>query len=341
MTDLTPSRAAAGLGFAYGVGREIILVHVTLGGFLVQTVQLLAVADRSQRSNCQYLCLTTGEQTSTMYTGQHADFRSQRTNLVNASAVHTLALIEPCTDNFLLNQIQDLIDHAGFFAADSIKCFVYGINDRTQTGITFVFIIGIQCVFHLLMYHGIDIFEQFLIDLVCLECELFLADLRLNLGNKGNHFLDFFVTSQNCLQHGIFRHFVCTSFDHDDLVLGTGNRQVQVIVLPLFQCGVQHDLAVYQTNTDAGDRSVPRNIGDRQSDRSGDHAYNIRCTVRIHCHNCHDYRNVIPHRLREQRTNRTVYHTGSQDRLFRGLSLPLGEGAGNLAYGIHTFFVVY
>ena len=76
------------------------------------------------------------------------------------------------------------------------------------------------------MYHSIDIFEQFLIDLVCLECELFLADLRLNLGNKGNHFLDFFVTSQNCLQHCIFRHFVRTGFDHDDLVLGTGNRQV-------------------------------------------------------------------------------------------------------------------
>ena len=316
-------------------------MHIPLGGLFVQTVQFLAVADRSQCCHSQHLCLTTGKQTSAVYTGQNANLSRQRTNLINASAVHTLALIEPCTDDLLLDEVQDLVDHAGLFAANGIESLVCRINDRAQACIPFVLVVGVQSVCHLVMHHCINILEQLLVYLVRLKDKLLLADFCLDVGNKGNHFFDFFMTGKNCLEHGILRHFIGASLDHDDLVLSAGNGQMQVIVLALFQRRVQHDLAVNQSYADAGDRSVPGNIGNGQRNRSGDHAHNIRCAVLVHCQNRHDNGNVIPHGLREQRTNRTVYHTRGQNRLFRGLSFPLGERTGNLSHRIHPFLIVH
>ena len=40
----TPSRSSAGLSFAYGVGWEIVVVHIALFFFLVKTVQFLGIA---------------------------------------------------------------------------------------------------------------------------------------------------------------------------------------------------------------------------------------------------------------------------------------------------------
>ena len=195
-----------------------------------------------------------------MYARQYADFRSKRTNLINAASIYTLALIEPCANDFLLDQIQALINHAGFFAANCVKPFVCRINNRTESCIPFVLVIGIQCMCHLFVHHFVYIPEQLCIYFMRFKCELVLSDLALNLRNKGNHFFDFFMSGKDCLEHGVLRHFIGAGFNHYNFILGSGNCQVEVIMLALFQCRIQHDFAVYQTNADAGNRPIPRNI---------------------------------------------------------------------------------
>ena len=49
MTDLTASRSSGRFGFAYGVGREVVMVHISLGCLvLIQSVDLLCLGQRSQ-----------------------------------------------------------------------------------------------------------------------------------------------------------------------------------------------------------------------------------------------------------------------------------------------------
>ena len=109
-----------------------------------------------------------------------------------------------------------------------------------------------------------------------LEFELWLADFVLDVVDKRNHFLDFCVTSQNRIQHLLFRNFVRTSFNHNDFFHCAGNGQPQVIVCTLFEGRVQDDFAVYQTNADTSNRAIPRNIRNGNGNGSCQHASDFR-----------------------------------------------------------------
>ena len=63
VTNLAASGSAAGLCLANGVAREVVLVHISLGVFLVETVDALSVAYRSESSDSEHLCLTSCEET--------------------------------------------------------------------------------------------------------------------------------------------------------------------------------------------------------------------------------------------------------------------------------------
>ena len=123
-----------------------------------------------------------------------------------------------------------------------------------------------------------------------------------------------------------------TGFNPDNLVLGAGNGQLEGVVLTLLQRGVQYDLAVNQTNANAGNRAVPRNIRNGNGNGGCQHSGDVRCTIRINCQNGHNYGNIVAHGFWKQRTNRTINHTRGQNRLFRGLPLPLGKGTGDSPY---------
>ena len=316
-------------------------MHIPLGGFFIQTVNLLAVAQRTQCCNGQNLCLSSGEQTASVDSRQQTHFRIQRTDFINASAVNTLAFIEPVPDILLLQLVQAFIQHCTLFRIFWVILFVNCINNRLHSCIPFVLVVGIQSHLYLFANHCFDGSKQIVVEFHRLEFELRLADFVLDVVDKCNHLLDFCVTSQNRIQHLLFRNFVRTGFNHNDFFHCAGNSQPQVIVCTLFEGRVQDDFAVYQTNADASNRAIPRNIRNGNGNGSCQHASDFRRAIRVNCQNSHDNGNIVPHILREQRTNRTVYHTGSQDCLFRRLSLSLGERARNSANGIHPFFIVH
>ena len=149
------------------------------------------------------------------------------------------------------------------------------------------------------------------------------------------------MTGQDSIEHGLLVHLIGTCFDHNDLLGTAGNGQIQVILLALLKSRIQNDLTVDQTNTDASDRAVPRNIGNRDCNGCCDHAGDLRRAIRIYRQNGHDNGYIVTHILREQRTNRTVNHSGGQNCLFRRLALALSKGAGDSADGIHSLLIVH
>ena len=185
MTDLTTSGASGGLGLAYRIGREVVLVHITLGGLFIKTIQLLCIADRTQGSNGQDLCLASGKQTGTVYSRYQPNLSSQRTDLINAAPVYTLAVVEPVTDNLLLELVQALIQlcRAGL-AVLFVQCLMNLVSDGLHTCITNVLIIGIQCDLDLFAYQSLDLVKHFVRDLLRLELELLLTDLLLDVCNE-------------------------------------------------------------------------------------------------------------------------------------------------------------
>ena len=94
MTDLTASRSPAWLCLANGEGREIIVVHITLAGFiLIQAVNPLCIGKRCQGAGVKDLGLSACEHTGTVYSGQKVHFSRQMADLINGTAVRTLVIL--------------------------------------------------------------------------------------------------------------------------------------------------------------------------------------------------------------------------------------------------------
>ena len=104
---------------------------------------------------------------------------------------------------------------------------------------------------------------------------------------------------------------------------------------------VDDDLAVYKTDGNAGDRAVPRDIGDGDRDRGTDHRGDLGSAVGIHGHHGGDDTDVVAHILGEQRTDRAVDDAGGQDRLLAGSALTAHIAAGDLTHGIELLFIVH
>ena len=93
MADLAASRSSGRFCFSDRVGREIVMVHITFGCHInVNTVNTLCFGHRSQSSYGTDLSLSTGEHGRTVNSRKQIHFCSQRTNLVQCTAVRTLMI---------------------------------------------------------------------------------------------------------------------------------------------------------------------------------------------------------------------------------------------------------
>ena len=261
MTDLTSSGASGGLCLTYGVGGEVVVVHISLGIFFIKTVDLLSVAYRAESCNCKNLSLTSCKQTRTVYSGKNAYLGSQRTDIIDSTAVNTLALVEPVSYDLLLELVDALVDHSGLFGIKLIKLSVDIVLDRIEHFLTLVLVICIESNLYSVSSKFLDGIEHIVVNFHGLELELLLADLSLDIADESDQLLDLGVACNDGVEHSVIVNLVSACFDHNDLVLGTCNGKVKVISCSLLESGVKNDLAVNQTNADAADRAVPGNIG--------------------------------------------------------------------------------
>lgn len=136
MANLPAAGATAGTGFAYGIGWEIILMHIAAGLFAVNSIQKLCFPHGTQRCNRQHLGLTPGKHTGTMDPGQHTDLCCQWPHLIQLSAVNPLAFIQqPAADNELLQLINTLIDLRCLIRMGFFEFLMNILHDRGPSGL--------------------------------------------------------------------------------------------------------------------------------------------------------------------------------------------------------------
>ena len=78
-------------------------MHISLAYFvLIQTIDLLLLGQRCQSTYITDLCLSTGEHSGTMYTGDDIYLCCQRTDLGDRTAIGTLVILQDHLTNSLL-----------------------------------------------------------------------------------------------------------------------------------------------------------------------------------------------------------------------------------------------
>ncbi len=317
------------------------MVHIPLFRFLPDGIQLLVGGQGIQRGDRQHLGLAAGKEAGTVYPGQNAYLGGQRTDLVLGAPVHTVTFQKPRLDDLLLELIGDLVQiliHIGVIRQKQLVPF---LDQRIPARLTDVLIVGIHGGLRLVHGGGNDLIEQHLVEIGVGILELGLADLLHHTVNEGDLLLVLLVGGADRLEHHVVRHFVGAGFDHDHFLGGGNHRHVQIADLALLAVGVEHQLAVHQTDLQRAYRAVPGNIGDRQRGGGADQGGDLRRAVVVHTHDGAHHRHVVAEIIGKQGANGAVDDTGGQDPLLTGTAFPAVEAAGNTPHGVELLLKIH
>ena len=138
------------------------------------------------------------------------------------------------------------------------------------------------------------------------QFHLWFSCFRNNLLLESNQFFNSLMAKHNGIKDLFFRNFFCTAFHHEDCRFRTGNRYVHGRSRQLFLCWVDDIPAIYTAYTDAGNWSIPWNIGNSQRSGCPQHSAQFRRIILFNRQYSSYYMNVMSASLIKQRTNRTV-----------------------------------
>ena len=315
------------------------MVDVALGLLVGQVIHELVVLGAAEGAGGEHLRLAAGEHTGAMHAGQDADLCGQRTDLVDATAIHTLALIQqPAADDVLLHLVADEVEvgvgQVGVLLGDLV-------HDGQQGGVTHILVVGVHGGLEVVQILLLDGMEHIHIEAHDLKIDLRLAALGHDAVDEPDDLLDLHMSGLDGVQHGVLIHLVGTGLDHDDLVHGGGNGQGQVALSALLLRGVQDDLAVHQTHLHAADGAVPGDLRHGSDQRSADHAGDLGAAIGVKAHDRHGDADVVAHLLGEQGTHGAVHDAAGQDGALAGAALTTHETAGDAACGVELFLVLH
>ena len=338
VADLAAAGAAGCAGLADRVRREVVVVNVALGLLIGQVIHELVVLGAAQGAGGQHLGLAAGEHAGAMDTGQDAHFCGQRADLVDAAAIHALALIEqPAADDVLLHLVADEVEvciaQVGVLCGDLVQ-------DEQQRGIADVLVVGVHRSLEVVQILLLDGMEDVHIQAHDLEVDLRLAALGHDLVDERDGLLDLHMRRLDGVQHGVFIDLVGTGFDHDDLVHGGSHGQGQVALFALLLGRVQDDLTVHQADLNAADGAVPGDLRHSGDEGCADHTGDLRAAVRVQAHDGHGDADIVAHLLGEQRAHGAVHNTAGEDGALTRAALAAHEAAGDAACGVELLLIL-
>ena len=336
MTDLTTSRSSGRFGLSYRVAREVVMMHVSLAYFmLIQSIQLLLLRQRSQRTYVTDLSLSTGEHSGTMYSRDNIYFSCQRTNLGDLTSIRTFVIFQDhLADSLLLILIYSFTKNSKPLLI-LCKSLFQLLSQDTDILLTGLLVIGKYSLLHLFLRNDLfDGCKQLFRNCTAGVSMFLFANLCYDLIDKFDDGLVYFMSFVNSLNHFCFRNLICSGLNHDHFLTGRSNGQVQITFLPLLLGRVDDKLTINHAHLSHGTGSCKGNVRNAGCDCSTKHGNKLRTAGRIYAHNHIVQGNVISVILREQRTHRTVNHTGSQDGILRCFSLSLIESSRDFSYRI-------
>lgn len=317
--------------------QEALLVHAG------QAVDVLLVFAGAERGDNDRLGLAAGEEGRTVGARQDADFRDDRTDSLEITAVDAALGVEDVpADDLGLQVLEDGSDDFGaVLRLDALgeevglHLRLDGVDGSVTVGLLGDLVAFAKLGFEMLEHFG---FERGMV--FRFEFAGFLGGNFSELDDRVDDRLETTMAEHDGAQHDVFVEFLGFGFNHQDGIARTGDDEVEDRLVHLVEMRVQNVFAVDVTNASAADRAHEGNAGERQSCGSRNHRQDVRIVLKVVLHDGNDDLGVVLVAFREERADRTVDQAGNQRFLFRRATFALEIAARNLAGGIGLFLVV-
>ena len=355
VTDLTTTYTASGFGLTGRERREVIMQQEFVCTLNQSLIYDLLIATCTEGNSTQTLSLTAGENRASVRAGQVTYLAPDRTNLRGLTAIQTLTLIEHSATHSLflyivivtVNERCDLIDiYAECLCALShILCFLsLEVLADLAEHLLAVMLIGVGRG-SLCISTSVAIVVNSLLQLLIIHL---MAVLTLRLLTVSLHHLvdsqtlrfDRLVCSLDSLKHHCFRHFFHLAFYHHNVVVRSGNHQLQVSMLTLLEGRVNHHLTIYACYTYFAHRTLERDIRASQSctcSQTGNALRHVDTVSRIHGN---VYKRLCVIVRREEGAKGAVNQTCNQDLIIRCFAFAAGEATREASCGRKFLFVL-
>ena len=275
---------------------------------------------------------------------EDADFRDDRTDLVEGATVNAVAVLDDVATQDLGLTFLEGGGEPG--RLDAVRVLL-GLHQRLGgllLGGTDRFVAG---VLGLVGIGGLDVVADQLLDrgddvrvILGGEVERLLGGVFGQVDDGIDHRLHAAVREHQGLEEGVFRQFLGLGLDHHQGVLGAGHEQVEVGIRHLVQRRVQNQLAVDIADARAANRAHEGHTRDGQGGRGRDHADHVRVIFQIVLENGDDHLGLVLEALDEQGADRTVDQAGNQGFLLGRPTFTLEIAAGDAARGKGLFLIV-
>ena len=121
------------------------------------------------------------------------------------------------------------------------------------------------------------------------------------------------MAEEDGLGHHLLRHELRAGLDHHDRVTGAGHDEIELGVLELRDGRVDDELAVDPADPDRADRTLERDLADRERGRRGDRAEDVGVVLLVRREHRDDDLDVILVALGEERPDRAVGEAAGED----------------------------
>ena len=145
--------------------------------------------------------------------------------------------------------------------------------------------------------------------------------------------LDLLVGELDGLEHVVLADLVHLTFDHHDVLLGTGDHQLEVAVGHLGETGVDDELTLHAGHAHLGNGTAERQVGGGEGGGSGQAGEGVGLGVLVRGNEGQVDEYLQVEVLRPQGTDGAVHQAGDEDLVVRRFALALHETAGIAACG--------
>ena len=357
MADLATLRRTDAARLTRGERREVVVVHVTLGGLRRQRVEALLHVQHVQRGDAQNLGFAALEQGGTVNARDHCDLGGQCADVAGTTSVDADALGERAVTHDLLGQRLHGCRHLAGAVSEAIGQLLRDVLANGVRGFVALLLAG--------DLHGLGntggcklLYGCEDIVLVVAEhgkVEGFARQLGHELGLGIAQDLDERLRSLEALAHDLFRgsglpgahEFPCgfgsAGFHHGDgdIAVGQhapGNNHLESRPLGLLDRGEAHPCVVDEGNANGADGAGERQSGQRGGDRGRVDRDDVVQVSGVQREHVDDDLDLVAQTLDEGGAQRAVDQACREDGAFAGTAFATEERAGDAASGVHTLF---
>src|SRR6267143_2279754 len=289
VADFAAAGAAKEFHFTHAERRKIVVQHEALKLVLrEEQVETLHIFLGAKSESSERLGFAARKERGAMNAGEQADFASNLADFVKGAAIGAAAFVENViAEDILAKAFKGALGEGallvhlllGLFRDSFEDLFLEGVDE--VVAFFFRILLGVYRVVESVTVLFLEVLVNTFVEGEWRNDNFLGLELRVKFLDGGYDFLDLRVAELESVRDGFFGDFESAGFHHDDGFFRAGDDDIHQAFLLVGDGGIDHQLAVEQSDADASDGLLKRQVRAISGGRSAGYGNDIGVVLAV------------------------------------------------------------